>query len=75
MGSTLDPTELEALANEIRRDFGDRFPVKARNETTEETQLREERTRLVLEREILPELAARRRDTRTAPCPTAMSAP
>jgi pilus assembly protein CpaF len=67
MGSTLDPTEFEALANEIRRDFGDRFPVKARNETAEETQLREERTRLVLEREILPELAARRRDMRTAP--------
>ena len=60
MGSTLDPTELEALANDVRRDFGDRFPVKARNETAEETQLREERTRLVLEREILPELAARR---------------
>lgn len=67
MGTTLDPTEFETLANEIRRDFGDRFPVKARNETAEETQLREERTRLVLEREILPELAALRRDTRTAP--------
>lgn len=67
MGSTLAPTELEDLANEVRRNFGDRFPVKARNETAEETQLREERTRLVLEREILPELAARRRDTRTAP--------
>ena len=58
--------DLDVLAGEIRRDFGDRFPVKARNETAEETQLREERTRLVLEREVLPEVAARRRDARAA---------
>lgn len=67
MGALLGPTELETLAADVRRDFGERFPVKARNETAEETQLREERTRLVLQREILPELAAHRRDMRAAP--------
>ncbi len=56
--------DLDVLAGEIRRDFGDRFPVKGRNETAEETQLREERTRLVLDREVLPELATRRREAR-----------
>jgi pilus assembly protein CpaF len=66
MDPSLDPLELEALASEIRRDFGDRFPMKGRHESAEETQLREERTRLVLEREALPELAARRRVVRSA---------
>lgn len=58
--------ELDAMAIEIRRDFGDRFPVKSRNETAEETTLREERTRLVVERDVLLEMAARRRDQRLA---------
>ncbi|MEM1335689.1 MAG: hypothetical protein AAGG08_19765, partial [Actinomycetota bacterium] len=56
--------ELEVLARQIRRDFGDRFPLKGRDETAEETQLREERTRLVLERDVLPEVAAQRREQR-----------
>ena len=59
--------DLDALAGEIRRDFGDRFPVKGRNESAEETQLREERTRLVLDRDVLPELATRRREVRATP--------
>ena len=61
----LSAEDLDALASEIRRDFGDRFPPKGRDESNEETQVREERTRLVVEREVLPELAARRRDTRS----------
>src|SRR5690606_29161114 len=52
------------LARRIRREFGERLPLKGRNETGEETQLREERTRLVLEREVLPEVAQQRREQR-----------
>jgi len=59
-------SELEVLARRIRREFGERLPLKGRNETAEETQLREERTRLVLEREVLPEVAAQRREQRRA---------
>ena len=60
----LSVADLDAVVGEIRRDFGDRFPAKGRDESNDETQVREERTRLVLEREVLPELAARRRDGR-----------
>jgi Flp pilus assembly CpaF family ATPase len=62
----LSVEELELLARQIRRDFGDRFPLKERHETPEETQLREERTRLVLERDVLPDVAAHRREQRLA---------
>ncbi|WP_420451778.1 ATPase, T2SS/T4P/T4SS family [Ilumatobacter sp.] len=56
--------ELEGLARQIRREFGERLPLKGRDERPEETQLREERTRLVLERDVLPEVAAQRREQR-----------
>ena len=60
----LMPAELDELAAEIRRDFGDRLPPRGRDESSDETQLREERTRLVIERDVLPELASRRRTAR-----------
>ena len=65
--STVADQTLEALAQEIRRDYGHRLPLKGRDETPEETQLREERSRLVLEREVLAEVAASRREARLEP--------
>lgn len=58
---------LEGLAQEIRRDHGHRLPLKDRDETAEETQLREERSRLILEREVLAEVAAERRESKLEP--------
>ena len=65
--STVSDQTLEALAQEIRRDHGHRLPLKRRDETPEETQVREERSRLVLEREVLAEVAASRREARLEP--------
>ena len=67
MSASLSHEELELLAQQIRRDHGHRLPIKSRDETTEETQLREERSRLVLEREVLAEVAAERREARLVP--------
>ncbi|WP_420451659.1 ATPase, T2SS/T4P/T4SS family [Ilumatobacter sp.] len=64
---TLDDRELEVLARRIRREYGDRMPLRGRDETNEETQVREERTRLVLERDVLPDVAAQRRERSLTP--------
>lgn len=59
--------ELDALAAEVRRTFGDRFPVPNRDETSADRDLREEMTRDVLERVVLGELERQRLAARQAP--------
>jgi pilus assembly protein CpaF len=59
--------ELEALAGEVRRAFGDRLPLPRRDETAADRELREEITREVLEHSILVELEAQRLAARQAP--------
>ena len=57
--------DVDGLARLIRSEFGDRFPLSNRDESHEEQGLREERTRLVLQREVLPAVAAHRITERT----------
>jgi pilus assembly protein CpaF len=52
--------ELDLLVIDLRRQWGDRLPVPSRDETTAERDLREEVTRDVLERVVLPELEHQR---------------
>ncbi len=59
--------ELEALAGEVRRAFGDRLPVPRRDETAADRELREEITREVLENSILVEVESQRMVARQAP--------
>jgi Flp pilus assembly CpaF family ATPase len=59
--------ELDLIVRRIRQEYADLFPLADRNETFDAQQLREERTRLVLERDIFPALAALRRSERAAP--------
>lgn len=59
--------ELEVLAAEVRRSFGDRLPLPRRDETPADRELREEVTRDVLENSILVELEAQRLAARQAP--------
>lgn len=59
--------ELDVLVAEVRRQFGDRFPVPGRDETAAERDLREEMTRDVLERVVLPEVEQQRLVARLAP--------
>jgi pilus assembly protein CpaF len=59
--------EFDALVVSVRRQFGDRLPVPGRDESREEVDAREERTRMVLEREIIPAVAAQRLEQRLAP--------
>ena len=59
--------ELEALAGEVRRAFGDRLPVPRRDETAADRELREEITREVLEDSILVEVESQRMVARQAP--------
>ena len=59
--------ELDVLVAEVRRQFGDRFPVPDRDETAAERDLREEMTRDVLERVVLPEVEQQRLVARLAP--------
>lgn len=63
--------ELDGLVTEIRRSFGDRFPVPDRDETPTERDLREEITRDLLERVVLPELDTQRQTGRLTPLTTA----
>ncbi len=63
----LDDTTMDQLVTEVRQRFGDRFPLATRDETEGDRQLREERTRLVLDREVLPEIRSERRAAREAP--------
>ncbi len=59
--------ELDAMVIELRRQWGDRLPVPGRDETPGERDLREEITRDVLERVVVPELEHQRVVTRQAP--------
>lgn len=59
--------ELDGLVTEVRRTYGDRFPVPSRDETPAERDLREEVTRDLLERIVLPEIDGQRRAGRLAP--------
>ena len=59
--------ELDALAVDVRRTYGDRLPAPRRDETAADRELREEITRDVLETVVLVELDAQRRATRLAP--------
>ena len=59
--------ELDVLVADLRRQFGDRFPVPGRDETAAERDLREEMTRDVLERGVLPEVEQQRMVARLAP--------
>ena len=59
--------ELDLLAAEVRRNFGDRFPVPDRDESAADRDLREEITRDVLERVALPDLERQRLAAREAP--------
>ena len=59
--------ELETLAGEVRRTYGERLPIPDRDESAADRELREEITRDVLESSILPELEAQRLNDRLAP--------
>jgi Flp pilus assembly CpaF family ATPase len=59
--------ELDLLAADVRRTYGDRFPLPRRDETAADRELREEMTRDVLEHEVLPELERQRLAVRQAP--------
>lgn len=48
--------DLDQLVVDVRRQFGDRFQVPSRDETPAERELREEITRDLLERAVVPEL-------------------
>lgn len=59
--------DLDALVVDVRRQWGDRFPVPSRGESAVERDLREQITRDVIEREVLPELERQRVAARLAP--------
>ena len=59
--------ELDQLVVDVRRQFGDRFPLPTRDESSAERDLREEMTRDILDRSVLPELDHQRINARTAP--------
>ncbi len=59
--------DLDQLVVEVRRNWGDRFPVPNRGESPVERDLREQITRDVIDREVLPELARQRVLARLAP--------
>ena len=61
------PADLDLLVNDVRRQWGDRLPVPARDESPSERDHREALTREVLERTVLPELEQQRMAQRLAP--------
>ena len=63
--------ELDQLAVDVRRQWGERFPVPGRDESATERDLREEVTRDVLHRVVLPELDRQRVVARAQPLSTA----
>ena len=63
--------ELDVLVVEVRRQWGDRFPVPGRDEVPAERDLREEITRDILDRVVLPELEQQRLLARQAPLTSA----
>jgi len=66
----MNDDEFDTLVVDVRRQWGDRFPVPTRGESAAERDLREEITRDVIEREVLPELARQRVSARLAPLTT-----
>ena len=63
----MNDEELDSLVVDVRRQWGERFPVPSRDESAVERDLREQITRDVIEREVLPELARQRVLARLAP--------
>ena len=59
--------DLDALAADVRRTWGDRLPVPRRDEGAADRELREEMTRDVLENVVLAELEGQRLAARLAP--------
>ncbi len=59
--------ELDVVVADLRRQWGDRLPVPGRDETAAERDLREEMTRDVLDRVVLPEFEHQRVMARHAP--------
>ncbi|MFM2183799.1 MAG: hypothetical protein RJB61_2093 [Actinomycetota bacterium] len=59
--------EFDALVIDIRRQWGDRFPVPVRDETPAERDRREAVSRDVLERIVMPELERQRMAARQMP--------
>lgn len=59
--------DIDQLVLETRRQWGERLPVPARDESVAERELRERATRDVLERVVLPELERQRAERRADP--------
>lgn len=59
--------ELEVLAADVRRAYGDRFPLPRRDETAADRELREEITRDLLENTVLADLERQRLSQRLTP--------
>ncbi len=59
--------ELELLAGEVRRTYGDRFPLPRRDETAADRELREEMTRDLLENAVLADVERQRLTNRQVP--------
>jgi Flp pilus assembly CpaF family ATPase len=59
--------ELEALAADVRRTYGDRFPLPRRDESAADRELREEMTRDLVENTVLADLERQRLAQRLAP--------
>jgi len=63
----MNDEELDLIVTDVRRQWGDRFPVPARDESAADREQRERATRDVLERFALPELERQRMNARVAP--------
>jgi Flp pilus assembly CpaF family ATPase len=59
--------EFDLLVADIRRQWGDRFPVPVRDENPTDREQRERSTREVLEHVVMPELSHQRLLARVAP--------
>ena len=59
--------ELELLAADVRRTYGDRFPLPRRDETAADRELREEMTRDLLENTVLADVERQRLANRQMP--------
>ena len=59
--------DIDQLVLDTRRQWGDRLPVPARDESAAERELRERATRDTLERVVLPELERQRAERRADP--------
>lgn len=66
-GCAVTDDEFDGLLSQLRRQYGERLPIPGSNETPEELEAREERTRLILERAVLSEVAQERAAARLAP--------